>query len=176
MPIQNNIARKRNTTIQTSGSVFPAPNKQKPALGFQGTTYSSPFTESDKPPLGSSHNTATQVQLPATKMESPGVVVSLKSFMRVSPTEKGSTFATNVRPAYLRAVVSRAGGPSTHSDTPKNPNPKSNVTRPVVNPSVTNERKTTGSFLKNSNQTLSAHVNASTAVSRWATVKKGVVA
>lgn len=185
MPILNLNGTNRKHGIANGrtipGAIFGAglAARQHPVIGFHGRTYNSPFTSSAKSVFPTGRTTATQPALPATKVESPGKVVPIADFVRVHPWEKGSHFA-DIAP--VRAIIGRVGGPSKHADTPANPN-ASNVkrqSRPVRTGSLKPvEKQSHLSFLR-SGGTLGGHADPSAGtsdtVSRWHTVKKGVVA
>lgn len=160
---------------------------QHPTLGFSGKTYNSPFTASAIPPLNDSHNSSTQTQLPALKVETPGKVVPLHSFVKVHPDEKTAT-VKQAFPAQGRPAYTRTGGPSKHADTPANPNIRKVPTqRPKRTPHKASEKlkaghssigqhAVAGSFLS-TNAILGSHSNHDVvSVGRWDHIKKGVVA
>jgi hypothetical protein len=192
MPPLNNIPRK-HTVCPTC----PKRNKvdgsrlQHPANGFEGTSYASPFTAgafTNAP----QHNTATQVQLPATQVEQAGQVVPLHQRVRLHP--EGTHILAHQRPHH---VTKRVMGPSPSSNTPFHPQPSSPRPRPITRPGVTTEKFRTaaavttsallpkkpdaagtpvhvvGSFLHVSNQTLVGHSNLDLQADRWQTVKRG---
>lgn len=200
MPIQNNIPRKNN--VIPTGNVPEAIDRsllEHRAIGFEGFTYSSPFTESGEPPLGTQPNNATIAHVSAMQVEAPGRVVLTKNFKKVHPSDKGTFFSTR----QVTPIVKRVGGPSPSSDTPFHPKTAQapNVRQPkrplvstekaqsanaVATSKVSVSRNGTvppvprgtavapvGSFLQTSNQTLSSHSNHDLDRSRWNTIKKG---
>jgi hypothetical protein len=185
MPILNLNGTNRKHGIATGhtikGSIFGPglASRQHAVIGFHGKTYNSPFTSSSKSVFPTGQTVSTQPHVAATKVESPGDVVPVKDFVKVHPWEKGSHFSTT-KP--VRAIVERTGGPSPQADTPANPNAPAPLRqprpkRPISQPPVV--KSTNLSFLR-SGGTLGGHVDpqagVSSDVSRWLTVKKGVVA
>ena len=175
MPILNNIPRKKGRII--TGSVFhrEALNArlQHIPTGFEGLSYNSPFTESDKPPLGTNHNTATQAQLAPVRSQIPGVVVSAKQFQRVLPSQTSVSY--NV--GKPRPIVRRAGGgPSPHADTPFHPKKHVNLPPPRVPVHVSSEliQSHSSFFDTTSGKTLTAHApNDPINQERWKVIKTG---
>src|SRR4029077_8087507 len=95
VPILNNIPRKHSTIIQTGtkdsdpfGPPSPPSHQQHTSIGFEGSGYESPFTESGLPPLGTHRNISTQPQMPSSQVEQPGVIVRTQHYVRVEPHAK----------------------------------------------------------------------------------------
>lgn len=174
MSIVNPNGTERKPAKPIVGRIF-APGLASVQHGtptFVGRTYNSPFTVSSRGLFGPANNVSTQAQIPATKVESPGVVVLLNYFVKVHPNEKGSTFSTNVKP---QPVVKRTGGPSKHADVPTNPNKKIVRPRPYRSPSVSMERHPSNPSFFHSNATLGTHANQDKSTPRWAhTVRTAV--
>jgi hypothetical protein len=197
VPIQNNIPRKNNTvpTRTPLTSPFPGPPKgHETVLAYPGLDYNSPFTDADTAPLASQMDIATQPQYPALRGVA-GHITPLHAFVRLSPVEKAVSYSPNIHPS--RPPVHRAGGPSAHTNTPFHPKQVKAVPIPVLQPSVTTEKRTTGaavatgqnksnhsvvgrapvavgSFLHTGgSRTLSSHPYADTGTSRWNTIKRG---
>lgn len=184
MPILNLNGTERKHGISTGkkikGTIFGAglASHQHSTTISNGKTYNSPFTGSSVNIFPKGQTVSTQPKVQATKMESPGVVVPVKSFVKVHPWEKGSFFSTN---RSVHAVVARAGGPSKDNDVPSNPNARASTMqpRPARKPAKgKNETITALSFLR-SGGTLGGHADpqagTSSDSSRWRVTKKGAV-
>jgi hypothetical protein len=179
--ILNNIPRKNAAPI--FGSPF-TPNDvnahaQHVPNGFEGLSYNSPFTDTDTPPLATNFNTATEVQLPATRAQIPGVQVHLRNWKRVNPFFTSASFNTG-KPVPL---VKRQGGPSSHSDTPFHPIKHTKLPPKTVAVNISGEKISPpqGSFFDTTGgATLTGHANndprssvTKTPMSRWKTIKTG---
>jgi hypothetical protein len=182
MPILNNIPRKNNRIATGGDRAFDLSRVQHVPNGFDGLSYSSPFTP-EAFTNATHHNTATIAQVAALQVEEPGDVVPSQLFTKIHPSTK--TVLNNA--GKTTPIAKRVGGPSPHSNTPFHPKPEVLNARPVRHPSVTTDKFKTaaavtttvpltssvGSFLPVNNNTLSAHSNLDKPVSRWNTIKKG---
>jgi hypothetical protein len=162
------------------GSIFGVglADTQHKTLTVIGKTYNSPFTQSSANLFPRGRTLATQPQMQAVKVETPGKVVSVKKVVRVPPWEKGSHFSTTQNRV---TIARRAGGPSKEHDTATTPNDhKLRVqSRPKRSPMQdTSNNKSTLSFLR-SGGTIGGHVDpqagTSSGTSRWSVVKRGAV-
>lgn len=178
MPILNlNGTWRKDRIVHDDGEPLFKRGKsdnQHPSTGVVGKSYESPFTANAVPPLATHFNTATQPQLPAMQVQQPGVVVPLRLFQKVHPSEKGASFN---RTKPIRVVNPGGfGSPNPGNDTPANPNKRlPPVARPRRYPTTASEKLPPGigSFLPSTGHTLHATQNASTTQHRWSTTKKG---
>jgi hypothetical protein len=178
MPILNINGVTRKPGIGDSvikGSIFNPgiAAKQHGTTTVAGTSYNSPFTPSNKPIFGASHNNSTQPALVATKVSEPGQVVPVNSFQKVQPQQRGSFFATNTA---ARPVTGRVGGPSSKANTPASPNaPKlTRVAPPKLVPNAHPARTHVGGFFAHAGGgTITSHANMSSTVDRWSVKKTG---
>jgi hypothetical protein len=198
--ILNNIPRK-NVPIPTggpSGTPFTMrTNGHDTILGFEGSDYYSPFTDSGLPPMSGQFNNATQPQIPFLKnqLTDPRMVVPGHTYVKVQP-ETTTVLSTFKRP---NLVVRNVGGPSANANTPFHPTrvsiqKRTSAPAPVRptdkyktaaavatgTPKTKNSLAghfqfpvTTGSFLPVNQNTLLGHAHADANVSRWSVVKRG---
>lgn len=180
MPILNLNGTTRKPAAVIQGQIFTPglASTQHGTVAVYGRSYNAPFTTSGKPLFNATDNNSTQPHLPSLKVEAPGDVVKLKTFVKVHPWEKGATFSTT-KPA--RPIVQRVGGPSNTADTPSNPNaPRLKMQpRPLRAGSQTPTEKTTNLSFLRSGGTIGVHADpqagTSSDTSRWSVAKKGAV-
>lgn len=204
MSITQNIPRKQGRTpspgnIKPASTIYPIhrqPGTSKPVTGFNlgawfsdafgfkgrtlanvganGKTYASPLTESTKHPLGTYHNTATQVVLPALTVSGPTGMDDPAHAVDVAPHEKGTFFGKQFNVILPQRV---SGGVDKKSDTAWHPNKKVDMPqRPVRRPATAGERTNERSFLQPSHQSnahLTGFANNDPIGSRWNVVKRG---
>jgi hypothetical protein len=172
MGIQNLNGTARKNARRITGSIHSnVAGEQHGTVSFSGTTYNSPFTSSGKPLFTPTNDNGQQVQLAPLKVEAPGDVVGLHEFVKVHPQSK-TTLNNSTR---VIPVVTRAGGPSKHHDTPSSPNKQHPQPRKPRSFSKMPVEKTSNLSFLRSGGTLSSHAGKDQYASRWSKVKKGVV-
>jgi len=178
--ILNGVVPKQPRDLTTGVLHTNKTLRQHPSLGFEGTTYNAPFTESAVPPFPTNlGDNATQVVLPPQMPGSqPGTSVPVAAFGKLHPTEAASSF--NSEPGSTRSLVHASGGPSPQANTPFHPNAaktarhKAQVgTTRVIRSQPSTEHNTAGSYAANdlAQPTLTGHGPAQ--ANRWATTKTG---
>ncbi len=158
-----------------AGDPFGLKSDKDSTSAGTGTNYASPLTDCPSPPLGTFHNTATQLQIPALVQSGPtgqdegSVQLSQAgpgSLPMIGLHEKGRFFGHR-----RLMLVRRSGGAGSMDNTIGTPDPSQVIpSRHEAHSANAGERTAAPSFT--SGQTLVGVAHADSG-SRWGQVKKG---